>query len=349
MLFWGCYNRNSFVSSNLIYKTSFMPNRFLENSQIITYNTNEFSQRQVSNYSEIILSNNSDQNTWLNTYGLDHKNAFREVIKHNDLDDFLLKILEDDAQPTKLIELEDVLFISIQILRIIEDEVETEQMYFVSSYHYLWSIQEKPGDYFDWIRMRLSENQGLVRKKNTDYLLYLLLESALDHYQNIIEKYADLEPHAQLSDIKPTPEFTVKIEQRRQVYFELKKATLGLRDLLIKFDTLEMNEFEEKYFTELKEQAQNLNTEIDFELSELDSKLNLIFSLQGYRLNEVMKTLTIFSVIFIPITFIAGVYGMNFKYMPELQSANGYFITLAVMLLLAMGLYFYFKNQNWFD
>ncbi len=285
----------------------------------------------------------------MNTYGLEYKESFKEVIKENNLDDFLLKILEDDYQANKLIELEELLFISVKTLRIEANEVDTEQMYFISSEKYLWSIQEKQGDHFDWIRERIEKNQGLVRKKNADYLLYLLMDSIMDHYQLIVDKYSGLEESKQWSDIKPTPDFTARIEQRRSVFFELKRATLSLRDLLVKFEKLEWDTFEEKYFRELKEQANNLNSEIDFELAELESKLNLIFSIQGYRLNEVMKTLTIFSVIFIPITFIAGVYGMNFDNMPELHYANGYFIILGIMMVLAISLYMYFRNQNWFD
>ena len=103
-----------------------------------------------------------------------------------------------------------------------------------------------------------------------------------------------------------------------------------------------------KYYGELKEQINHLISDIDFELQELESKINLVFSLQGHRLNEVMKTLTIFSVIFIPLTFLAGIYGMNFENIPELHTPYGYFVLLGVMVLVTLGCVWYFKRKKWF-
>ena len=89
-------------------------------------------------------------------------------------------------------------------------------------------------------------------------------------------------------------------------------------------------------------------TNIDFELQELESKINLIFSIQGHRLNEVMKTLTILSVIFIPLTFLAGIYGMNFENMPELKFQYGYFLLLGFMFVISLFIVWYFKRKKWF-
>ena len=106
--------------------------------------------------------------------------------------------------------------------------------------------------------------------------------------------------------------------------------------------------FNTKYFSELKEQTNNLIANIDFELQELESKINMIFSIQGHRLNEVMKTLTILSVIFIPLTFLAGIYGMNFANMPELNWKYGYFLILGLMLVITIISVWYFKKKKWF-
>mgnify|MGYP000214894796 FL=1 len=115
-----------------------------------------------------------------------------------------------------------------------------------------------------------------------------------------------------------------------------------------KLEKIEMNSIETKYFTELKEQTNHLISDIDFELEVLESNMNLIFSIQGYRLNEVTKTLTIFSVIFIPLTFLAGIYGMNFKNIPELQTDNGYFVLLGIMVLITGVTVRYFTKKKWF-
>jgi magnesium transporter len=222
-------------------------------------------------------------------------------------------------------------------------------MIFIVSTDFLWSIQEKDGDYFNWIRERLEGNKGIVRKKKADYLLFLLLESIIDNYQDTYQENAELSSEILSSgNIKPTPEFTSLVEKRKQELFNFKKATLSLRDTIIKLEKIEIDGFNVKYFSELKEQTSNLISNIDFELQELESKINLIFSIQGHRLNEVMKTLTILSVVFIPLTFLAGIYGMNFENIPELKAKNGYFILLGIMVLITIVSVWYFKRKKWF-
>jgi len=138
------------------------------------------------------------------------------------------------------------------------------------------------------------------------------------------------------------------VEKRKQELFNFKKATLSLRDTIIKLEKMDILGFDVKYFSELKEQTSNLISNIDFELQELESKINLIFSIQGHRLNEVMKTLTILSVVFIPLTFLAGIYGMNFENIPELKFKYGYFILLGIMILITIISVWYFKKKRWF-
>lgn len=207
----------------------------------------------------------------------------------------------------------------------------------------------KKGDYFNWIRQRLEGNKGIVRKKKTDYLLFLLLESIIDNYQNTYQENAALNSDKLSAvNIKPTPEFTSLVEKRKQELFNFKKATMSLKDTIVKLEKIEIEGLNVKYYSELKEQTNNLISNIDFELQELESKINLIFSIQGHRLNEVMKTLTILSVIFIPLTFLAGIYGMNFENIPELKSENGYFILLGTMVVISIISIWYFKRKKWF-
>ena len=144
------------------------------------------------------------------------------------------------------------------------------------------------------------------------------------------------------------PHFTARLEERKQQLFNIKKAVSSLRDTLLKAENVTLTELSFSYFSELKEQAVNLMNDIDFELHKLDSTTNLIFSVQGHRLNEIMKTLTIFSVIFIPLTFMAGIYGMNFQRMPELSWQNGYFYLLGLMLVVAGFSVWIMKRNKWF-
>ncbi|KGL58924.1 magnesium and cobalt transport protein CorA [Polaribacter sp. Hel1_85] len=326
-----------------------MENEFLDNTNIISYSANNYEKTDFSDVSQITLSQGTDTIEWLNTYGINFYDDFKKIIYQNKLDDFLIKLLSEEEHSNKVILLDDLLFITTRVLLTENNKLDSEQMIFIASKDFLWSIQERSGDYFGWIRERLEGNKGIVRKKKADYLLFLLLESIIDNYQDTYQENAELSAHKLNSThIKPTPEFTSLVEKRKQELFNFKKATLSLRDTIIKLEKMEVEGFDVKYFSELKEQTSNLVSNIDFELQELESKINLIFSIQGHRLNEVMKTLTILSVVFIPLTFLAGIYGMNFENIPELKFEYGYFILLGVMIIITIISVWYFKRKKWF-
>jgi len=326
-----------------------MKSEFLKNTSLISYSKKSFEKSCYTSILDVILTNSTPSTEWLNTYGLNFREIFREIIANNNLDDFLIKLFMDEEHSNKVILLNDLVFISTRILKTESRTLDSEQMFFIISSGFLWSIQEKEGDYFNWIRERLENNKGIVRRKKADYLLFLILESIVDNYEDTYQKNAELSATIlEAENIKPTPEFTSLVEKRKQELFNFKKATLSLRDTVIKLESVKIEGFNTRYFGELKEQTNNLISNIDFELQELESKINLIFSIQGHRLNEVMKTLTILSVVFIPLTFLAGIYGMNFEYMPELKFKYGYFILLGIMLLVTILCVWYFRKKKWF-
>lgn len=326
-----------------------MESEFLKQTSLISYSKKSYEKTCYTSISDVILTNTTPSTEWLNTYGLAFREIFKKIIANNKLDDFLIKLFMDKEHPNKVILLNDLVFISTRVLKTESRTLDSEQMFFIISSGFLWSIQEKDGDYFNWIRERIENNKGIVRRKKADYLLFLILESIVDNYEDTYQKNAELSASIlEAENIKPTPDFTAKVEKRKQELFNFKKATLSLKDTIIKLEKIKINDFDIKYFSELKEQTNNLISNIDFELQELESKINLIFSIQGHRLNEVMKTLTILSVIFIPLTFLAGIYGMNFEHIPELKFKYGYFILLGIMVLVTIISVMYFKRKKWF-
>lgn len=326
-----------------------MPKTFLENTTLIQYNEKGYQTGSYEKVEQITVHQKDGFIRWINTYGMEYEDQLKAVINQNKLDDFLLKLIKDDEQSNKVIELDDLLFVSIRVLKTENDILDSEQMFFIVSSDFVWSIQEQKGDYFGWIRERLRDNKGIIRKKKADYLLFLLIESIIDNYyeknQNYIEMYSEM---LDTTKVKPTPEFTNQIEKQRRNLLTFKKSANSLRTTLLRLEKVKYKNLKNSYFSELKEQTNDLITDIDFELQTLESSLNLVFSIQGHRLNEVMKTLTIFSVIFIPLTFLAGIYGMNFDNIPELRTQNGYFVLLGVMFATTVGIIIYFKRKNWF-
>ena len=326
-----------------------MQKTFLENTTLIQYNEIDYQTNSYDKLEDIVVTQKDSLVRWVNTYGMQYADQLKAVILQNNLDDFLLKLVKDDEQSNKVIELEDVFFVSIRVLKTENDALDSEQMFFIVSTNFVWSIQEKKGDYFGWIRERIRENKGIIRKKKADYLLFFLIESIIDNYQATLQNYVEI--YSEVLDttkVKPTPEFTSQIERQRRNLLTFKKAANSLRSTLLRLEKVKYKHIKNSYFTELKEQVNDLIADIDFELQTLESSMNLVFSIQGHRLNEVMKTLTIFSVIFIPLTFLAGIYGMNFKNITELETQNGYFVLLGVMLVTTLGIVAYFKTKNWF-
>ncbi|AWX43145.1 Magnesium transport protein CorA [Flagellimonas maritima] len=326
-----------------------MTKDFENNTTVINYSAMDYYSRQFSIEKDMILSKNDKTVTWVNTYGFDFMEDFREMVLANNMDDFLLRLLIGKSHGSKVIELENQLFITAKIIKTENNTIETEQMFFVVAEDFVWCIQEKVGDHFDWIRDRIANNKGIIRKKRADYLLYFILETIISNYK---EKYNGFDVMEEMfsanTKLEPTPEFMLKIEEQKQLTIQFKKSSYGLRDIMVKLERLQIKGIRSKYFSDLREQINGLLNDIDSDINELDSKVNLLFNIQGHRLNQVMKTLTIFSVIFIPLTFMAGIYGMNFENIPELRFKYGYFILLGVMLLVTLISILIFKYKKWF-
>lgn len=323
---------------------------YLKQTSMIEYNLENSSVRNFKSVDDVIIVPQRDSIQWLNTYGLQFNLQTRKIINNNNLNDFLVNLLIEEEHRNKVIELEDSIFMTFKTIHYVDKAFVSEQMMFVTSPGYVWSIQEKKGDYFTHIRERIKENKGIVRKKNADYLLYLIVEAIIDNYYGAYEKLmTEVNLLKDLTKVKPSPTFAINIENNKQKLFILKKAVSSLREAINRIDRVEIDHFEEGYFSELKEQASFLIDDIDFDLQQLESSINLIFNMQSHRLNEVMKTLTILSVIFIPLTFLAGIYGMNFDNIPELHAENGYFILLGVMAVIVVATLIYFKRKKWLD
>ena len=325
-----------------------MTNKFLINTSSIIYSKDSINLIEPKDITEVLFNHN-DNNAWINTYGINYLEDFNEVISKNGLDDFLTLLIKENKHRNKTIELDSTMFLAINTVHFKNNIFTTEQMMFIVGKNFIWSIQEKHGDYFDDIRFRLRENKGLVRKKTSDYLLFLILDAIIDNYTVAFEKLnKKMVGIRDLSSVNPDQENVLDIERLKQQFFQLKKAITSLRDAIFKLEKSEIDGIETRYYIEAKEQAQYLIDDIDFDLSQLESILNLIFNLQNNRLNQVMKTLTIFSVIFIPLTFLAGIYGMNFDELPGSKSEYGfYYFILASFLITGLAI-FMIKRKNWF-
>jgi len=294
---------------------------------------------------------------WLNIHGLHDVNLMKGAGDLIGIDNFVISDILNVSRRTKMDELDDFLFFSIKsVLQKDESEVvRVEQISFVLKDNLLVSFQEKKSEFFTHIRERIKTHSGIVRKKKNDYLLYLLLDAVMENFFITIENYENAVENL-LVEAKNNHRSIVleNIERERENLNFLKRAIVPLRDALFilksgREDELALIEKSNyAFFERLHQKSLEILEQIDYDLKSLESASNIFFSMQSQRMNQIMKTLTIFSVIFMPLTFIVGVYGMNFKFMPELEMKYGYFSVLGVMFFTVIGMVYYFKRKHWF-
>lgn len=295
---------------------------------------------------------------WLNVHGLNNPELIKKIADLLKAEPLIVGDILNVHRRTRIEELGDVLFFSIKSVLPEEDDnvVKTEQVSFLLKGNTIVSFQEKRSDYFSHIRERIRTGMGIVRKKKNDYLLYLMLDAIMENFFITLEKYE--ERIAQLNDEGRTDcgaNFIERVEATKDNLVFLKRAITPLREALLSLKSArDEDEYEtirkatHVYFARLHQKCLELLDQTDYDLTSLDSAGNFHFASQGQRMNEIMKTLTVFSVIFMPLTFIVGVYGMNFDNMPELHTYNGYYIVLGVMLFTIIGMVIYFKKKRWF-
>ncbi|PZX94640.1 magnesium and cobalt transport protein CorA [Flavobacterium aquariorum] len=326
--------------------------------QLFVYNDCTVSEYENGTIANLEKHIDYTKTNWLNIHGLNDIDLLKEVANYFEIDNFMLADILNIGKRTKLEEEKDVLFFNIKSMLPTEnsDDIRVEQISFLLKKGILISFQEKRSDFFTHIRERIRTNSGIVRTKNADYLLYILLDAIIGNFYITIENEEDkIEDLINLTKTSADPIILERIEKHRDNFNFLKRSIIPLRDSLyaiksIKEDNV-FNEIESdnfSFFTRLHQKCLELLEQIESDMGSLESASNFFFAAQTHKMNEIMKTLTIISVIFIPLTFIVGVYGMNFDNMPELRAHNGYYLVMVFMSLVVIGMVFYFKRRRWF-
>ncbi|MGV3459193.1 MAG: magnesium/cobalt transporter CorA [Flavobacterium sp.] len=298
---------------------------------------------------------------WLNVHGLHDVELIRKIGAFFDIEPVVIGDILNVSRRTRIEEFGDVLFFSVKSVlpeKEHDGELKTEQVSFLLKGDVIVSFQEKKSDYFGHIRERIRTGSGIVRKKKNDYLLYLMLDAIMENFFITTEKYeTQIEQLSKDSAVVRKIDFITNVEQIKENLYYLKRAVTPLRDALytLKSDREEEDgEFETirkstlSFFARLHQKCLELLEQAEYDLHSVDSAGNFHFSAQSQRMNQIMKTLTIFSVIFMPLTFIVGVYGMNFDNMPELRTENGYYVVLGIMAIIIIAMVVYFKKKDWF-
>lgn len=320
--------------------------------QLFKYNQDQCDESETISDFEKIEKADTSNNYWLNLHGIHDVELIEKIGKALDIERLTIRHLIDTTQRPKVDDYSDYIFFSVKsILKNEEQQLKIEQLSFVLGKNYVLSFQEEMGDHFDHIRNKLREDLGLVRKRECDFLLFQLLDAILDNYfetLDLINHEVSLVEKETI--LNPRQSTLLLIEKNKKDVDTIKKSLSPFKEALtniMKDRTHFIDKKNRKYFRDLKNSCMSAIEEANATYAALESLTNIYFSSLSQKMNETMKVLTTVATIFIPLTFIAGVYGMNFENMPELKWKNGYFIIWGIMLTVLAGMIVYFKRKKW--
>lgn len=318
---------------------------------ISTYDGQEYSETVTNTFRDCDLSRKDSRTTWININGLHRVKDLEYLGQSFQLHPLILEdILHTDQRP-KLEEFDSYLFLIVKMLQLNGLEVSSEQVSLILGDHFVISLHEYDQDIFEPVRQRLQAGTGRIRSAGADYLAYALLDLVVDHYFLILENLGEgIEEIEGELLARPTPDTLTQIHRLKRDTILMRRAVWPLREVvnrLERSDSAFVQDHTRLYLKDAYDHVTMVIDSIETYRDILAGMLDIYLSTVSNRLNEVMMVLTVMASIFIPLTFIAGVYGMNFRYMPELEWRWGYFAALFGMALLAGAMFLYFWKKGW--
>lgn len=322
------------------------------------YDSDQITEKTSTTIEEAIsLANAANDGTkgkyfWLNIDGLADLDILRQI---GDAFSIHPLALEDISNPNQRPKAEHYENYSFLVLRSYscnsKNEIDSEQVSFILGQNFLITIQEKAGDAFTKISEKLRTHNSRIRSSSLDYLAYTILDLIVDDYFLALENFG-----AKLEDIEtkivetPSQQSLKDLYKHKRIALELRRSIWPVRELLANLDRSDskfVSPSTKLYLRDVYSHVIELIDTLEVSREMLSGLLDIYLSSSSNRLNEVMKVLTVITTIFMPLSFIAGVYGMNFDHMPELKSVFGYPVVLAIMLIIALAMFIYFRRKRW--
>ncbi|MBU0635485.1 magnesium/cobalt transporter CorA [Candidatus Micrarchaeota archaeon] len=320
---------------------------------IIDYSPDSLQEIDAQKIEETFPFKDKTTISWIDITGLHDKNIMEKIGENFDIHSLVLEDILNTEHRPKIEEFETRLFITLKMISFDEKKKKLlfEQVSLLLGPNFVISFQEKEGDVFDPLRERIRKEKSRTRAMGADYLGYALIDVIVDHYFLVLEKIGEKIEKLEEELMREPKQKTLKeIYAMKRELISLRKAVWPLREVISRIERTEHTIIKKKtgiYFRDLYDHIIQIIDTIETSREMVSGMVELYLSSLSNRMNEVMKTLTIIATIFIPLTFIAGVYGMNFKFMPELEWPLGYYTIGIVMLIVAGTLVVYFKRKKW--
>ncbi|MBU1181335.1 MAG: magnesium/cobalt transporter CorA [Proteobacteria bacterium] len=319
---------------------------------VSNYDVEHFEEKTAASIEDCLSYRDLPSTTWIHVCGLHRPDIIESLGSCYGIHHLFLEDILNTAQRPKMEDLEDGLFIVMKAFTLSGDETTAaEQVSFILGENYVISLQEGNDDIFEPVRSRLRSSRGRIRSLGPDYLLYALMDTVVDHYFSVLEVLG--ERIGVLEDellVDHTQETMPQIHRLRRELLFLKKTIWPLREVIsamLRSETGLIRQTTQFYIRDLYDHVIQVVDSLENYRELTSALLEIYLSSVSNRMNEVMKVLTIIATIFIPITFIAGVYGMNFEFMPELKWRWGYALVWGVMIAMIVAMLNYFRKKKW--
>ncbi|AQV02860.2 magnesium/cobalt transporter CorA [Desulfococcus multivorans] len=319
---------------------------------ILNYDDDRFDMREGVTPEDVVGCRNGDGVTWIQVRGLHQPEILEAIGGRYGLHLLMMEDILNTGQRPKTETFESCLFTVLKSFRDRENAVWGEQISIVLGKNFVISFQESDQDLFETVVRRLKNKMGRIRHMGSDYLAYSLMDTIVDHYFEVVDLMADeIERIEERLTANPETEILEAVYQLKREILYLRKHIFPMRDVTLRLekgDSPLIRESSRFYLRDLYDHIIQITDTIETFRETATSLLELYHTSVSNRMNEVMKVLTIISTIFIPLSFLAGVYGMNFKYMPELEFRWSYGIFWFVILVAAGAMILYFRRKKWF-
>ena len=321
---------------------------------LIDYDETKVDEKPLDSIQQISALRQTDSNSWINLDGIHNVELIEQIGREFELHPLILEDIAHTGQRPKMEDYDTGLYIVLKMLQYDEQKqaVESEQVSIILGPHYLVTFQERSGDVFEIVRQRIRSGKGRVRKMGCDYLAYALIDAIVDNYFHILETFS--ERIERMEDIllnEPTDAVLAQIHSLKRELTLLRKSVWPLRELVAGLDRVESGLIKKTtrvFIRDLYDHTIQIIDTIESFREVVAGMMDLYMSVVSNRMNAVMKVLTIIATIFIPLGFIAGVFGMNFVHMPELKWQWAYPVGFwAIILAIVTAMFWFFKHKKW--
>lgn len=346
----------SYQTKNLSPGTmSYRGNKVLSDTHvnIINYSQSLYNVIDSKSVEDAFDFKEKDTVTWININGLNNLDNLAKLGEHYSLHPLTLEDIVNTQHRPKIDEFDNYLFIVFKMLYHKQNnDLIYEHMSMVVGEGFVLTFQEADGDIFDDLRERISHGKGRIRNLGSDYLMYTILDAVVDHYLTVLEAYGDKVEDLEDSvfNAEPNNDISNEIQEHKREILKIRRSVVPMREVINKLQKLETILIDEKTYTflhDLYDHIVQVNENIELFREMVWSLMDMYMTVISNKMNEVMKVLTIIATIFIPLTFIAGIYGMNFDNIPELHYEYGYFILMGVMFVIFVFMLIYFRRKKW--